>query len=259
VTCNCFGFADPVWDCGSADEPFGDDDPVDAPDNPAEPTGPASENPLDCPQSEPGEGAECTVSFITDCNYDGSICNCLGGAWSCGGVAEPEPQAEDEPEPQFPNDGEGGGPSEPESVPLVDGGTPADGGAPQSENPESCPEDAPESDVCDIDNIGFGTACRYGYQRCTCGGFPGEGVWACEYEFPPNPESCPDELSADAVCDIETVGFGTECRFGDDLCVCGGFPGAGEWQCMEALSPEPEPVDAGGEPAPQPGVMADAG
>lgn len=264
VLCNCLGFGDRVWQC----QTVSDDGPnqpggfQSRPEPEAEPAAPpgggASANPRDCPDELPTDRIECSVSFLTECNYGGASCNCLGGSWSCSEGNDPAPSPE--PEPGF-------GPrpepdSEPEPAASVDGGAPVvstdDAGAP-APNPESCPRQEPPDDECDIDNVGFGTRCRYGYRVCTCGGFPEEGVWACHYDLPPNPESCPSEAPLDDVCDIDNVGFGTECRYGAEICTCGGFPEAGEWQCREAVAPpepEPEPTpDSGSTPEP----AADAG
>lgn len=68
---------------------------------------------------------------------------------------------------------------------------------------------------------------------------PADGGFMPEPE-PENPETCPDEAPPDPVCDIETVGFNTSCRFGSLVCTCGGFVDDGEWRCVED-EPEPQP------------------
>lgn len=179
-------FGGSAGESGMDDDPAGDDDdePNDDP-----PDG-------ECPASEPAEGDACDVPFFTACEYGDLTCNCfgMGGAnrtWSCGdgfmfpGMDdEPEPM----PEPEAPVDCPDGGPCEGPSEPMPE----EDGGvvvAPDPENPDSCPEEPPPSDVCDIESVGFNTACRYGATVCTCGGFIDDGQWRCVEDEPePEPE-----------------------------------------------------------------------
>jgi hypothetical protein len=66
-------------------------------------------------------------------------------------------------------------------------------------NPESCPEEAPPDDSCDIDAVGFNTSCRYGATVCTCGGFVDDGEWRCVEDEPePQPEPQPEPEATDA-------------------------------------------------------------